>query len=110
MKYHYTGAPRICELCGKEYQPKSHTQKYCSTKCKAKVSTKKFRDRNPEYWEQYFKRRREANKRNIPKFVETMPKRRCKSCKRYHRGPFEFCHICIVRKSNHIAEGCEMMI
>ena len=108
--YHYTGSPRICELCGKEYPPKSHTQKYCSPKCKSQKNTPAFKAKNPEYWEQYFRRRKEANKRGIPRFDQDRPKRRCKSCKRYHRGYFEYCHDCIVRKSNYIAEGCEAMI
>lgn len=110
MKYHYTGPDRECEVCGKKYTPKSHTQKYCHQKCKNKMCTKTFRAKNPEYWEEYFKRRKEANKRGIPKFTEDRPKRKCDSCHKYHRGRFNFCHNCIVRRANHIAEGCEMMI
>jgi predicted nucleic acid-binding Zn ribbon protein len=108
--YHYTGSPRICEVCGKEYPPKSHTQKYCSTKCKMKVASTTFRAKNPEYLEQYFKRRREANKRGIPRLKENSHRRKCDSCKKYHRGRFNYCHACITRKANHIADGCEAMI
>jgi hypothetical protein len=108
--YHYTGKPKQCAVCGTVFHPKSHSAKYCSTKCKSKVSGKTFRAKNPDYWEAYFKRRREANKRVTPKFTENRPKRKCDSCHKYHRGRFNFCHDCIIRKSNYIAEGCEAMI
>lgn len=28
------GKPKVCPVCGKEYQPRSRTQVYCSKECK----------------------------------------------------------------------------
>ena len=28
------GKPKKCQFCGKEYQPKSRTQKFCSKECR----------------------------------------------------------------------------
>jgi len=31
---------KTCEVCGKEYKPKSHNQKYCSKECRAKATNR----------------------------------------------------------------------
>lgn len=45
---------KVCELCGKEYEPKKSNQKFCSFDCKTEHYRQKYQIANP-------------NKLNIPK-------------------------------------------
>lgn len=67
MTYHFDGPPRTCKnkKCGKTYTPKSHSQKFCSPKCKGEVTSAKFKERNPEYFRGYFEQRKK-NTTKIP--------------------------------------------
>lgn len=84
MSYNYYGPIRCCEDpgCGKPYKPKTHNQKYCSTKCKQRMTKAEFKRRNPEYWVQYMRRRKEDRIKKPRDLKPPYKAEKCKLCKR----------------------------
>jgi len=67
-----------CDLCKKEYEPKSNNDKYCSRKCKRNVDSikqKEFRKNNPEL----------AKEKASINYINRIEKNRKNALERYHR-------------------------
>ena len=109
MRYHYTGAPRICERpdCGKTYKPKSHNQRFCSKACKHAVIMDDFKSKNPKYWQQYAERKRQNAIKTPTVIKPAYNPKPCCLCKRpLGRTANRFFHPDCHRRISHL-EGVD---
>ena len=103
MTYQFNIEPRTCKHCKAPFQPKSGNQKFCSVECKLTFHSSEFKDRNPEYWNEYRQRSHaERVKRPGPLNPPFNPKP-CRYClKPLGRTPNRWYHPNCHSRASHI--------
>lgn len=63
---------KTCQICNKEFTPKTHSKKYCSKECKTEAANKlrRVESKTPEQIESLRAKKREYKYKNIEKVIE----------------------------------------